>query len=134
MIDRDQKDWVFSKLLLANDSAMVGESAEQINCSVADLGMLCNGRKVKIIVAYCKLIVVTREGVAPEVKVEVIWQTMEIVNSFKHLLSRSSADGRHQEDVKMRVGERPNMFFFCAAKIMFNDRSINSDVKGELSE
>ena len=37
MIDRDQKKWPLSHLLLADDMALVAESAEQLQCFVTKL-------------------------------------------------------------------------------------------------
>ena len=76
-----------------------------------------------------KAMLVGREKVAPQVKVETNW---DIFSSFKYLESCFSKVGGPQDQVKMRVGE--GLKALDAMKKTFNMRSVSLGVERKLYE
>ena len=121
-----------SQLLFADDTALVAESAEQLQCLVREFGRVCERRKLRVNVEKSKVMSV---GVNVEPSLPNIMlngERMEVVNSFKYLGSCFSSDGGVKEDVSMRVGE--GMRTFGAMKRMWSGRSVTVRVKRELYE
>ena len=51
---------VLSQLLFADDTALVAESAEQLQCLVSEFGRVCKGRKLRINVNKSKVMCIER--------------------------------------------------------------------------
>ena len=127
-----ESEWILSQLLFADDTALVAESAEQLQCLVREFGRVCERRKLRVNVEKSKVMSV---GVNVEPSLPNIMlngERMEVVNSFKYLGSCFSSDGGVKEDVSMRVGE--GMRTFGAMKRMWSGRSVTVRVKRELYE
>ena len=126
------REWMLSQLLFADDTALVAESAEQLQCLVREFGRVCERRKLRVNVDKSKVMCVG-ENVEPSLlNITLNGERMEVVNSFKYLGSCFSSDGGVKEDVSMRVGE--GMKTFGAMKNMWKSRSLNVEVKRELYE
>ena len=123
---------MLSQLLFADDTALVAESAEQLQCLVREFGRVCERRKLRVNVDKSK-VMCAGENVDPSLlNIMLNGERMEVVNSFKYLGSCFSSDGGVKEDVSMRVGE--GMKTFGAMKRMWKSRSLNVEVKRELYE
>ena len=125
-------EWMLSQLLFADDTALVAESAEQLQCLVSEFGRVCERRKLRVNVDKSKVMIVG-ENVDPSLlEIMLNGERMEVVTSFKYLGSCFSSDGGVKEDVSMRVGE--GMRTFGAMKRMWSGRSVSLRVKRELYE
>ena len=125
-------EWMLSQLLFADDTALVAESAEQLQRLVSEFGSVCERRKLRVNVDKSKLMIVG-ENVNPSLlNIFLNGERMEVVNSFKYLGSCFSSDGGVKEDVSMRVGE--GLRTFGAMKRMWSSRSVTVSVKRELYE
>jgi len=121
-----------SQFFFADDTALVAESAEQLQCLVREFGRVCERRKLRVNVDKSKVMSVG-ESVEPSLlNIMLNGERMEVVNSFKYLGSYFSSDGGVKEDVSMRVGE--GMKTFGAMKKMWKSRSLSVDLKRELYE
>merc|ERR1712001_819488 len=99
-----ESEWILSQLLFADDTALVAESAEQLQCLVREFGRVCERRKLRVNVEKSKVMSV---GVNVETSLPNIMlngERMEVVNSFKYLGNCFSSDGGGNEDVRERVG------------------------------
>ena len=105
-----ESEWILSQLLFADDTALVAESAEQLQCLVREFGRVCERRKLRINVDKSKVmsVGVNFEPSLPNIMLN--GERMEVVNSFKYLGSCFSSDGGVKEDVSMRVGEGVKTF------------------------
>ena len=127
-----EREWMLSQLLFADDTALVAESAEQLQCLVREFGRVCERRKLRVNVDKSKVMCVG-EIVEPSLmNIMLNGERMEVVNSFKYLGSCFSSDGGLKEDVSRRVGE--GMKTFGAMKRMWSGRSVTVRVKRELYE
>ena len=72
-------------------------------------------------------VVVGRERVAPQVKVAMNVEVIEVASSFKYFGSCFSGYGRPHGDVKIRVGEK--LRAFSAMKMIFKVRSLSLGIK-----
>ena len=127
-----EEEWVLSQLLFADDTALVAESAEQLQCLVSEFGRVCKRRKLRVNVDKSKVMSV-EVNVGPSLlNIVLNGERMEVVNSFKYLGSCFSSGGGVKEDVSMRVGE--GMKTFGAMKRVWSARSVTLNVKRELYE
>jgi len=97
--------WVLSQLLFADDTALMAESAEQLQCLDSEFGRVCKQRKLKINENKSKVICIERNEEPTHLNITLNGERIEVVNSFKYLGSSFSRDGGVKEDVSMRVGE-----------------------------
>ena len=50
-----EREWMMSQLLFADDTAIVAESAEQLQCRVREFGRVCKQRKLRVNVDKSKV-------------------------------------------------------------------------------
>ena len=127
-----ESDWMLSQLLFADDTALVADSAEQLQCLVREFGRVCERRMLRVNVDKSKVMCVGVNVDPSLFNIMLNGERMEMVNSFKYLGSCFSSDGGVKEDVSMRVGE--GMRAFGAMKRVWSGRSVNVRVKRELYE
>ena len=125
-------EWVLSQLLFADDTALVADSAEQLQALVREFGRVCERRKLRVNVDKSKVMVAGRDAGPLSLNIQLNGDSLEEVQSFKYLGSCFSSDGGVKEDVSMRVGE--GMRTFGAMKRLWNVRSVNVRAKRELYE
>ena len=89
----------------ADDTALVANSAEQLQCLVREFGRGCERRMLRVNVDKSKVMCVGVNVDPSLFNIELNGERMEMVNSFKYLGSCFSSDGGVKEDVSMRVGE-----------------------------
>ena len=53
-----EREWLLSQLLFADDTALVAESAEQLQCLVREFGRVCERRKLRVNVDKSKVMIV----------------------------------------------------------------------------
>ena len=127
-----EREWILSQLLFADDTALVAESAEQLQCMVREFGRVCERRKLCVNVDKSRVMCVGDIVESSLLNVMLNGERMEVVNSFKYLGSCFSSDGGVKEDVSMRAGE--GMKTFGAMKRMWSSSSVTVRVKRELYE
>merc|ERR1712002_202066 len=125
-------EWVLSQLLFADDTALVAESADQLQCLVKEFGRVCKRRKLRVNVDKSKVMSVGGIVEPPLLDIMLNSERMEVVSSFKYLGSCFSSDGGVKDDVSMRVSE--GMKTFGAMRRVWSERSVNVRVKRELYE
>ena len=77
--------WVLSQLLFADDTALMAESAEQLQCLVSEFGRVCKRRKLRINVNKSKVMCIERNEEPSPLNIMLNGERMEVVNSFKYL-------------------------------------------------
>ena len=127
-----ESNWILSQLLFADDTALVAESAEQLQCLVREFGEVCERRKLRVNVDKSKIMVVGKNEDPSLLNIMLNGESMEVVNTFKYLGSCFGSDGGVKEDVSMRVSE--GMKTFGAMKRMWKGRSVTVGVKRDLYE
>ena len=127
-----ESEWILSQLLFADDTALVAESAEQLQCLVREFGRVCERRKLRVNVDKSKIMCVGVNVDPSLCNIRLNGERLEVVNSFKYLGSCFSSDGGVKEDVSMRLGE--GMRAFGAMKRVWSGRSVTVRVKRELYE
>ena len=127
-----ESDWMLSQLLFADDTALVADSAEQLQCLVREFGRVCERRMLRVNVDKSKVMCVGVNVDPSLFNIMLNGERMEVVNSFKYLGSCFSSDGGVKEDVSMRIGEGRKTF--GAMKSMWSCRSVSLNVKKELYE
>ena len=105
-----ESDWMLSQLLFADDTALVADSAEQLQCLVREFGRVCERRKLRVNVDKSKVMCVGVNVDPSLFNIMLNGERMEVVNSFKYLGSCFSSNGGVKEDVSMRVGEGMRAF------------------------
>ena len=125
-------DLVLSQLLFADDTALVAESEDQLQCLVREFGRVCDRRKLKVNVDKSKVMKIGEDTEPVVIDIMLNGERMEVVNSFKYLGSCFSNEGGVKEDVSMRV--REGMKTFGAMKRVWSERSVSMRVKRELYE
>ena len=120
---------VLSQLLFADDTALMAESAEQLQCLVTEFGRVCKRRKLRINVNKRKVMCIERNEKPTPLNITLNGERIEVVNSFKYLGLCFSRDGGVKEDVSIRVGE--GMKTFGAMKCVWSCRSVSLNVKKE---
>ena len=81
-----EREWLLSQLLFADDTALVAESAEQLQCLVSEFGRVCDRRKLRVNVDKSKVMIVG-ENVDPSLlNIMLKGERMEVVTSFKYKL------------------------------------------------
>merc|ERR1711875_161267 len=126
------REWVLSQLLFADDTALVAESAEQLQCLVSEFGRVCERRKLRVNVDKSEVMVVGENVDVSLLDIMLNGKRMEAVDSFNYLGSCFSSDGGVKEDVSMRIGQ--GMRTFGAMKRMWNGRSVSLRMKREQYE
>ena len=132
MREEGEREWVLSQLLFADDTALVAESAEQLQCLVGEFGRVCKRRKLRVNVEKSKVMCIggSEDPAMPDIMLN--GERMEVVSSFKYLGSCFGSGGGVKEDVSMRVAE--GMRTFGAMKRVWRGRSVTVGVKRELYE
>ena len=82
-----------SRLLFADDTALVAESAEQLQCLVREFGRVCKRRKLRVNVDKSKVMSVWGSEDPAILKIMLNGERMEMVNSFKYLGNCFSSEG-----------------------------------------
>ena len=80
-----EEEWVLSQLLFADDTALVAESAEQLQCLVSEFERVCKQRKLRVNVNKSKVMSVEGNVEPSLLNVLLNGEIMEVVNSFKYL-------------------------------------------------
>ena len=127
-----ESEWMLSQLLFADDTALVAESAEQLQCLVRKFGRVCERRKLRVNVDKSKVMCVGEILEPSLLNIMLNGERMEVVNSFKYLGSCFSSDGGVKEDASMRVGE--GMKTFGAMKRMWSGRSVTVRINSSMRE
>ena len=127
-----ESDWMLSQLFFADDTALVADSAEQLQCLVREFGRVCERRKLRVNVDKSKVMCVGVNVEPSLYNIMLNGERMEMVNSLKYMGSCFSSDGGVKKDVSMRVGE--GMRKFGAMKRVWSGRSVNVRVKREFYE
>lgn len=127
-----ERDWVLSQLLFADDTALVAESAEQLQCLVQEFGGVCKRRKLRVNVDKSKVMRIGGSEEPEVLNIRLNGEVMEVVDSFKYLGSCFSSDGGVKGDVCMRIQE--GVKAFGAMKKVWNERNVTLEVKRELYE
>ena len=129
---RGEREWVLSQLLFADDTALVAESSEQLQCLVREFGGVCKRRKLRVNVDKSKVMKIGESDDPEMLNIRLNGDRMELVDSFKYLGSCFSSDGRVKGDVSMRVHEGVKAFGAMAR--VWNERSVSIGVKRDLYE
>ena len=88
-----EKEWMLSQVLFADDTALVVESAEQLQCLFLEFVRVCKRRKLRVNVNKSKVMCVG-ESVEPSLmNIMLNGERMEVVNSFKYLGNCCNSDG-----------------------------------------
>ena len=122
--------WVLSQLLFADDTALMAESAEQLQCLVSEFGRVCKRRKLRINVNKSKVMCIERNEEPSPLNIMLNGERMEVVNSFKYLGSCFIRDRGVKEELSTTVGE--GMIKFGAIKLVWSGRSLTQRVKKQL--
>ena len=132
MTVEDGGEWVLSQLLFADDTALVAESAEQLQRLVTEFGKVCKRRKLRVNVEKSKVMCGGGSEDREMPNIMLNGERMEVVNSFKYLGSCFDSEGGVKGDVSMRVGEGTKAF--GALKRVWRGRGVTLGVKRELYE
>merc|ERR1712121_55348 len=130
--EEGEREWVLSQLLFADDTALVAESAEQLQCLVQEFGRVCKRRKLRVNVGKSKVMRIGGSEEPEMLNIRLNGDMVEVVDSFKYLGSCFSSDGGVKGDVCMRIQE--GVKAFGAMKKVWNERNVTLGVKRELYE
>ena len=77
-----EREWMVSQLLFADDTALVAESAEQLQCLVREFGRVCKRRKLRVNVDKSKVMSVGGSEDPAILNIMLNRERMEVVNSL----------------------------------------------------
>ena len=80
-----EREWLLSQLLFADDTALVAESAEQLQCLVREFGRVCARQKLRVNVDKSKVMIVGEDVDPSLLNIRLNGERMEVVTSFKYL-------------------------------------------------
>ena len=103
MNEDGEREWVVSQLLFADDTALVAESAEQLQCLVREFGRVCKRRKLRVNVDKSEVMSVGESDDPAILNIMLNGGRMEVVNSFKFLGSCFSSEGEVKGDVSTKL-------------------------------
>ena len=105
-----ERELVLSHLFFVDNTAIVAESAEQLQSLVREFGRVCQRRKSRVNVDKSKVMSVVGSEDPPKLNIMLIGGRMEVVDSFKYLESCFSSKGGVIRDVSMTVAEEMRSF------------------------
>ena len=82
MIHRDHRAWRLTQLVFAEDTGVVAESAEQLQCLVTELERVCETSKLRLKKRKSNVVIVGREEVAYRLEVDTNGKIMKSVSFF----------------------------------------------------
>ena len=88
-----------NQLLIADDTALVGDTEEKLCRLVSELGRVCKKRKLKVNVGKSKVMRWSRYGNGDPVHVILNGEPLEEVNCFKYLGLQVTANGGCERDM-----------------------------------
>lgn len=124
--------WVLSMLLFADDTVLVADSEEKLQCLVTEFGRVCKRRKLKVNVGKSKVLRCSNEGACGRMHIQLEGEEMEQVGAFKYLGSHIAEDGSMDVEVNHRVKEAGKML--GGMKQVWKKREVGINVKKKLYE
>ena len=94
-----------NQLLFADDTALVGDSEEQLCRLVSEFGRVCERRKWRVTVGNRKVMRCSRYGNVGRMHVILNGEPLKEVDCFKNLGSQVAANGECKRNVVHRMNE-----------------------------
>ena len=132
MCDSVGSRWRVSQLLYADDTVLMADSAEDLQCLLSEFGSVCERRKLRVNVNKSKVLVCSSNERRMDLNLNLNGEILEEVNSFKYLGSIVSGRGGVFEDVRARVNEGAKAG--GAMKSVWKVRSVSMEVKRAMYE
>ena len=132
LVDGNDEEWELNQLLFADDTVVVADSKEKLCRLVAEFGVVCERRKLRVNVGKSKVMRCTRNEDGTRLNVILNGEALEEVNQFKYLGFVIAANGRIDADVQNRVNEGCKVW--GTLKGVMKNRGLGMNVKKILYE
>ena len=132
LADGNDNEWELNQLLFADDTVVVADSKRMLCQLVAEIGRVCERRKLRVNVGKSKVMRCTKNEDGARLNVMLNGVVLEEVDQFKYLGSVIAANGGVEADVHHRVNEGCKVL--GALKGVMKNRGLGMNVKKVLYE